>query len=1173
MRARYAIKSEQGSMALVFFLILATGALSVLIISILTWQIGQVKNEQTLRDSQVALDSTMNLAAESVGSSGRGLIGVNMEAEPAWKDSPLEGIVNRWWAVPVNGRDTAKIPTPETFAYVTSNSNLSIAISFTNLVYASTDGISWINTGKSPLPYTDISDFTYGKSSFLITARPNAKTAKSLFYYSSDGKNWKAAPVFNPSPLGSEKVSRVACSLTQCIILTSNPGVSSRYWISNNLAEWTLAIDSATSPGAHQATEIAYGGNRFIAVSYDGIQSISSFSTDGLTWSGMNSFPSSGLAITDLEYVGTNFVGVSAGTSDTLFYKSRVTNFGALDTSNVVLTSPDGLTWTNTSLPISQRWANLISDGTRAVLLAESDSLTVLGGTQTFLATTNGIDWTSRTLPLSGSYINGAILRNSTVITSPYSTEGFVAADDASRAALPLEIYVRGQAKSAAFEGDNVLESVYKFSWNSMASRWELIDAFNELDFSLAAKYSGAPDSGAVIMQNGLAQIQFTDISEGSPSSWFWDFGDGTSSTEQSPNKTYTQPGTYTVRLTVYEPGGYSSTYSLSVSVQDFASEPRDVTIKSDGRALIIAWKAPANDGASPIAYYKVKYREIGTSTWTEVSAEPNILTERLTNLLSRDSYDIQVAAVTLVGTGAWSGTSNQAPLLTPTAPLNLTLNGLLDMSVAWDASAETGGSPIIGYRLQTATDAAFTLNVTVVDLLASSSKITHLDEYTTYYARLFAVNSVGLSAPSNRVEVTTIGRASMPRFFDATAFEDVIRLTWQTPLSTGGSTVASYEISYTKISGDFDSGTTVVEPTQPLNFDIPTLPGETYFIRMRAITNAGGGNYTETLQITANVLPPVLPGLKAVGGNTNGGGSVLISWDRATSAATGVRPIDGDLINKTLTPGIYRSSGALSLTGTVTLDAGGDPDAVFLIQVVGALNLAATGKVALINGGSPANVFWQSDGAVNLGAGAEFVGTAITYAAITAGDGSNVRGKLLSINGAVTLSTNVIESYDSARGWTNASVVNLASASTYAIFSGGALTNTGTSTLVGDVGSIPATFPGRTAASITGTVNLANQAATDVKNDLIVAHEKAKTATSVSPVTSYAISWFSANNTKNTITLPGDASSVLIDSEDVTNDGISDGSLVVGRTYIFTIVVTNAVGSRSFTVSGVPTN
>jgi len=45
--------------------------------------------------------------------------------------------------------------------------------------------------------------------------------------------------------------------------------------------------------------------------------------------------------------------------------------------------------------------------------------------------------------------------------------------------------------------------------------------------------------------------ILFTDLSTGGPTSWSWDFGDSTTSTEQNPTKRYSHAGIYTVSLTV----------------------------------------------------------------------------------------------------------------------------------------------------------------------------------------------------------------------------------------------------------------------------------------------------------------------------------------------------------------------------------------------------------------------------------------------------------------------------------------------------------------------------------------------------------------------------------------------------------------------------------------------
>jgi PKD repeat protein len=63
---------------------------------------------------------------------------------------------------------------------------------------------------------------------------------------------------------------------------------------------------------------------------------------------------------------------------------------------------------------------------------------------------------------------------------------------------------------------------------------------------SPTAAFSGTPTTGAATLS-----VTFTDASTEDPTSWLWDFGDGGSSTTQSPSHDYTAPGTYTVTLTV----------------------------------------------------------------------------------------------------------------------------------------------------------------------------------------------------------------------------------------------------------------------------------------------------------------------------------------------------------------------------------------------------------------------------------------------------------------------------------------------------------------------------------------------------------------------------------------------------------------------------------------------
>jgi TATA-box binding protein (TBP) (component of TFIID and TFIIIB) len=111
------------------------------------------------------------------------------------------------------------------------------------------------------------------------------------------------------------------------------------------------------------------------------------------------------------------------------------------------------------------------------------------------------------------------------------------------------------------------------------------------------------------------------------------------------------------------------------------------------------------------------------------------------------------------------------------------------------------------------------------------------------------------------------------------------------------------------------------------------------------------------------------------------------------------------ELGGSTLTPGVYKIGAAATLASPVTLDAEGDPEAVFIIQIVGAFGTtAATGNVVLANNAKSANVYWIVEGAVSLGAGTHMRGNILGGAAITFGATSNISGRAMAGTAAGTL-------------------------------------------------------------------------------------------------------------------------------------------------------------------------
>jgi hypothetical protein len=114
-----------------------------------------------------------------------------------------------------------------------------------------------------------------------------------------------------------------------------------------------------------------------------------------------------------------------------------------------------------------------------------------------------------------------------------------------------------------------------------------------------------------------------------------------------------------------------------------------------------------------------------------------------------------------------------------------------------------------------------------------------------------------------------------------------------------------------------------------------------------------------------------------------------------------------------TLFSGVYADSSAMALTGTVTLDAQGDPAAVFIFQAGSTLTTASNSTVALINGASPCNVFWQVGSSATLRTGTTFVGTVMALTSATLETRASVQGRVLARNGAVTLDTNRVTAPD----------------------------------------------------------------------------------------------------------------------------------------------------------------
>jgi hypothetical protein len=135
----------------------------------------------------------------------------------------------------------------------------------------------------------------------------------------------------------------------------------------------------------------------------------------------------------------------------------------------------------------------------------------------------------------------------------------------------------------------------------------------------------------------------------------------------------------------------------------------------------------------------------------------------------------------------------------------------------------------------------------------------------------------------------------------------------------------------------------------------------------------------------------------------------LTVAYNDAAGRTTGAVTVSGDLTGLTLAPGLYKSTSSLAISGALTLNAVGDPNAVFIIQMASTLTTGPGSQVILSGGAQASNVFWQVGTSATLGTNSVFKGTIMADQSITVNNGARVDGRVLTRIGAVTLDTNLI--------------------------------------------------------------------------------------------------------------------------------------------------------------------
>lgn len=183
-------------------------------------------------------------------------------------------------------------------------------------------------------------------------------------------------------------------------------------------------------------------------------------------------------------------------------------------------------------------------------------------------------------------------------------------------------------------------------------------------------------------------------------------------------------------------------------------------------------------------------------------------------------------------------------------------------------------------------------------------------------------------------------------------------------------------------------------------------------------VTNTGSSVITGDLGVSPGTAVTGFPPGTVVGGSILAADAQAKQAQVDATAAYGnlagqacntTYSVPTDLGGKTLVPGVYCFASSAAITGTLTLNGSDTPDAPFIFLIVSTLTTASNSSVTLINGAQRCEVFWKVGSSATLGTGTNFVGTVIASKSVTLDTSTTASGRVIALDGAVTLDSNTV--------------------------------------------------------------------------------------------------------------------------------------------------------------------
>lgn len=294
----------------------------------------------------------------------------------------------------------------------------------------------------------------------------------------------------------------------------------------------------------------------------------------------------------------------------------------------------------------------------------------------------------------------------------------------------------------------------------------------------------------------------------------------------------------YDVRVTAVNGLGRAESPATRMSTTT-AAVPTAVSalqvLGTTSTTITLDWKAPLDDGGSPVTGYRV--------TWNGGATTVASTGYSLTGLSADTPYSITVAAINGNGTGASAQASARTSKASQAAaagpPRGLAASNVQDTSVrlTWKAPASDGGSAVSGYRV--------VVNGKTTNVTGTAVDVTGLSAGTSYSATVAAVNDTGAGTPATVSfrttggAVTTATPGSVVNLQITAKNATSATLDWSAPLSTGGSPITSYTVTNITTGQRQSLAAPITQVTLAL------APARTYALTVVAVNANGDGLIT----------------------------------------------------------------------------------------------------------------------------------------------------------------------------------------------------------------------------------------------------------------------------------------------------------------------------------------